>query len=78
MPTACAQFPHEIRHHAAKILRDKYTNLIRVTRMPRGGHFAAMEEPELLANDIWASIEEIEALNKKSKMENDKSKKSDL
>ncbi|XP_032670380.1 juvenile hormone epoxide hydrolase 2-like [Odontomachus brunneus] len=78
VPTACAQFPHEIRHHATNILRDKYTNLIRVTEMPRGGHFAAMEEPELLANDIWASIEEMEALKRKSKMEQDKSKKSDL
>ncbi|MCW2913626.1 MAG: Epoxide hydrolase domain protein, partial [Actinomycetia bacterium] len=27
-------------------------NLTRYTRMPRGGHFAAHEEPELLANDL--------------------------
>lgn len=39
--------------------------------MPRGGHFAAMEEPELLANDIWASIDEMEALKKNSKKNND-------
>jgi pimeloyl-ACP methyl ester carboxylesterase len=24
----------------------------RWTEMPKGGHFAAMEEPELLANDV--------------------------
>jgi microsomal epoxide hydrolase len=29
-------------------------NLTRWTEMPRGGHFAAMEEPELLADDIRA------------------------
>jgi len=27
-------------------------NLVRWTEMPRGGHFAAMEEPELLAEDV--------------------------
>ena len=29
-------------------------NLTRWTEMPRGGHFAAMEEPELLTDDIRA------------------------
>jgi pimeloyl-ACP methyl ester carboxylesterase len=29
-----------------------YADLRRFTEMPRGGHFAAMEEPELLAEDI--------------------------
>ena len=27
-------------------------DVVRWTEMPRGGHFAAMEEPELLAEDI--------------------------
>jgi len=27
-------------------------NITRYTRMPRGGHFAAHEEPELLAHDL--------------------------
>lgn len=40
-------------------------NLLRVTKMPRGGHFAAFEEPELLADDIWISIDEMEKWNKK-------------
>ncbi len=29
-------------------------NIQRWTVMPRGGHFAAMEEPQLLADDIRA------------------------
>jgi pimeloyl-ACP methyl ester carboxylesterase len=29
-----------------------YADLKRFTEMPKGGHFAAMEEPELLAEDI--------------------------
>ena len=27
-------------------------NLVQYTEMPRGGHFAAMEEPELLVEDV--------------------------
>ena len=29
-----------------------YADLRRFVQMPRGGHFAAMEEPELLAEDL--------------------------
>ena len=29
-------------------------NIVRWTEMPRGGHFAAMEEPELLVEDVRA------------------------
>ena len=27
-------------------------NLVHWTEMPRGGHFAALEEPELLVDDV--------------------------
>jgi pimeloyl-ACP methyl ester carboxylesterase len=30
----------------------RFFNIQRWTEMPRGGHFAAMEEPELFAEDI--------------------------
>jgi len=31
---------------------ERFFNVQRWTEMPRGGHFAAMEEPELLVEDI--------------------------
>jgi pimeloyl-ACP methyl ester carboxylesterase len=31
---------------------ERVFNVVQWTDMPRGGHFAAMEEPELLAADI--------------------------
>lgn len=65
VPTASAQFPYEIMEQSARLLKTRFVNLLRVTKMPRGGHFAAFEEPELLANDIWASVDEMEAWNKK-------------
>ncbi|MGH7823154.1 MAG: epoxide hydrolase, partial [Candidatus Binatia bacterium] len=33
---------------------DRVFNVKRWTRMPAGGHFAAMEEPQLLLEDIRA------------------------
>jgi hypothetical protein len=33
---------------------ERFFNVQRRTEMPRGGHFAAMEQPELLVDDIRA------------------------
>jgi pimeloyl-ACP methyl ester carboxylesterase len=33
--------------------------LTRWTEMPRGGHFAALEQPELLVNDIRAFFHDL-------------------
>ncbi|MDH6127477.1 pimeloyl-ACP methyl ester carboxylesterase [Kitasatospora sp. GP82] len=50
-PTAVALFPEEnfiaLRHIAARS-----NNIVRWTEFDRGGHFAAMEEPDLLIDDI--------------------------
>ena len=56
-PAAVALFPGELarppRHWAERVL-----NVKRWTPMARGGHFAAMEEPRLLAEDIRAFFRE--------------------
>lgn len=53
VPTAIAAFPREIlrppREWAARLC-----NLQRWTAMPAGGHFAALEQPEALVEDIRA------------------------
>ena len=51
VPTACAVFPKEISIAPRRWVEAQY-NVTRWTEMPRGGHFAAMEEPTLLAEDI--------------------------
>ncbi|WP_207944701.1 epoxide hydrolase family protein [Actinomadura rubrisoli] len=51
VPTAVALFPADLTHPPRSWAERTY-NVTRYTRMPRGGHFAAHEEPELLANDI--------------------------
>jgi len=51
VPTACAVFPKEISIAPRRWVEAQY-NVTRWTEMPRGGHFAAMEEPDLLVNDM--------------------------
>jgi pimeloyl-ACP methyl ester carboxylesterase len=52
-PTAVAVFPGELVRPPREWAERAY-NIRRWTAMPRGGHFAAMEEPALLAADIRA------------------------
>ena len=53
VPTGCAAFPKEISFTPRRWLEAAY-NLTHFTIMPRGGHFAALEEPELLIDDVRA------------------------
>ena len=53
VPVACAVFPKEIVLSTRRWM-ELQNNLARWTEMPRGGHFAAMEQPDLLADDIRA------------------------
>ena len=50
-PTGAAIFPREIAIPPRRWAEAAY-NLVHWTDMPRGGHFAAMEQPELLVEDI--------------------------
>ncbi len=52
-PCAVACFPKEIMTPPRSWVERGY-NVSRWTMMPKGGHFAASEEPELLASDIQA------------------------
>lgn len=53
VPTACADFPKEIIWSPRKWLEGRY-NIVRWTEMPKGGHFAAFEQPQLLVDDVRA------------------------
>lgn len=51
VPTAVALFPADL-NQPPRSWAERTHNVVRYTVMPRGGHFAAHEEPELLAADI--------------------------
>ncbi len=52
-PTGCAIFPKELTIPPRKWAEASF-NIVHWTEMPSGGHFAAMEEPELLVQDLRA------------------------
>jgi hypothetical protein len=54
VPTAVALFPADIGGTQPRGWVERNYDLARYTVMPRGGHFAAYEETELLADDITA------------------------
>ena len=56
-PTAFANFPGEPLYTAPpRSYAARAYNIVRWSDLPRGGHFAAMEEPELFVDDVraWA------------------------
>jgi pimeloyl-ACP methyl ester carboxylesterase len=56
LPVAVSAFPDEI-YQAPKSWAEKaYPNLIYYNRLPKGGHFAAWEQPELFSEEIRASF----------------------
>jgi pimeloyl-ACP methyl ester carboxylesterase len=60
VPTAYAAFPREIVRPPRSIAERTF-NIQRWTPMPSGGHFAALEEPERLAEDIRAFFRDFRA-----------------
>lgn len=58
VPTGVAVFPKELAR-PPRGWAERVYNIRRWTEMPRGGHFAAMEEPELLVEDIRAFFREL-------------------
>lgn len=51
VPTAVASFPKEIYRFPRSWVEQR-ANIVRWTEFPRGGHFAALEQPEALLADI--------------------------
>jgi pimeloyl-ACP methyl ester carboxylesterase len=60
VPTGCAIFPKEILKPPRKWVERLY-DVRRWTRFPSGGHFAAMEEPGALVDDIRAFFRPLRA-----------------
>jgi microsomal epoxide hydrolase len=54
VPVACAVFPKDLYRPPRAWAEHQYPRLERWTRFARGGHFAALEEPEALVGDVRA------------------------
>ena len=60
-PTGYCEFPREILRPPRSIAERTFTNIRRWSVMDRGGHFAAMEQPEALAREIRAFFRPLRA-----------------
>lgn len=54
VPIGYCEFPAEIVRPPRSLAEKTYTNIQRWSVMPRGGHFAALEQPEALAAEVQA------------------------
>lgn len=54
VPTGVTVFPKEIVTPVRRWMEPKYTNIRYWNEMPKGGHFAAFEQPDLFIGDVRA------------------------
>ncbi|SFJ23812.1 epoxide hydrolase family protein [Amycolatopsis sacchari] len=52
VPTGCSVFPREVPRPSRRWAARRYTDIRWWHEPPRGGHFAALEEPELFAEEL--------------------------
>jgi len=56
LPVAVSVFPDELYQAPESWTRAAYPNLVHYNRLPKGGHFAAWEQPELFVNEVRAGF----------------------
>ncbi|MFG1608003.1 alpha/beta fold hydrolase [Actinoplanes sp. NPDC049265] len=56
VPTGYSQFPGDPVRQSRRWLESRYTDLVLFREAPRGGHFAALEQPGPLVDDVRATF----------------------
>jgi pimeloyl-ACP methyl ester carboxylesterase len=56
IPVAVSVFPDEIYAAPRSWVERAYPRLLRYNRLPKGGHFAAWEQPDAFVKDLRASF----------------------
>ncbi|MFJ6633607.1 epoxide hydrolase family protein [Streptomyces sp. NPDC091376] len=56
LPVAVSVFPDEMYQAPRSWAERAYPNLVHYNRLPRGGHFAAWEQPELLVGEVRTGL----------------------
>jgi pimeloyl-ACP methyl ester carboxylesterase len=63
IPVAVSAFPDEIYQAPESWAKKAYPKLIHYKRLPKGGHFAAWEQPELFTDELRTSFKSLRAKN---------------
>ncbi|CAH0714809.1 unnamed protein product, partial [Brenthis ino] len=69
VPTSIIQAKYELSYTPVWALKFKYLNLINETILSSGGHFLAMELPEIFATDVLQAIKSFRDFHKNKKTE---------
>ncbi|MEU3297843.1 epoxide hydrolase family protein [Streptomyces longwoodensis] len=56
VPVGFTQFPRDIHETSRRWVEERYPTLVHYNEAPKGGHFAAWEQPELFAEEVRASF----------------------
>lgn len=64
VPVGCARFKNDLKHDLDWQLTPKHTNLIHSTYYRNGGHFPALEKPDVLYKDFSQFVQKVKALDK--------------
>ncbi|MCX4462257.1 epoxide hydrolase (plasmid) [Streptomyces sp. NBC_01340] len=56
LPVAVSVFPDELYQPPKSWTEQAYPNLVHYNRLPKGGHFAAWEQPEFFVNEVRAGF----------------------
>ncbi len=62
VPTGFASFPCEIRPRPPRGLLEKTYNLVHFNEFDRGGHFAALEQPDAFVGDVSAFVRQVRGM----------------
>lgn len=60
VPVGCAKFKYELMHTLDWALRDHFVNLVQSNHFDDGGHFAAMQLPDVLYMDLVEFVKKVE------------------
>ena len=56
VPTACSVFPKEVPRPSRRWAERRFTNIVHWGEPPRGGHFAAWEQPQSFVIESRAAV----------------------
>lgn len=59
MPMGCSIFPHEIFRSSRRWAEKRFSNLIYWNVLDKGGHFAALEQPETFISEVRACFSQL-------------------
>ena len=59
VPAAVSVFPEEVYQAPRSWTERAYHNLIHYNQLPKGGHFAAWEQPELMVSELRTAFKSL-------------------